>query len=358
MKKKEITIYDIAGELGLSAATISRALNNNPAINIKTRNRITETALALGYRPNNFASNLRSGKTNTIGVLIHELESNFITSVLAGIEKITTEAGYDIIIGHSSEQRIKEISNAQNLFAKRVDGMIASLAFDTENLDHFEPFFKKGIPVIFFDRVFENTEHAQVIINNFKAGYDVTDHLIREGCKRIMHITASLKRNVYAERFRGYQQALKDNKLSFDKSLLITNELTEEAAIQAADQIIAMKRRPDGVFISNDFHAAVLMRSLQDRGIKVPDEIAIAGFNNDVIGKIVSPKLTTINYPGIEMGKIAARNLVNHLKGISNLSLTNKIVIKSDLIIRESSLRKNTAKSGNGKSKKFKQAAP
>lgn len=344
MKKSEITIYDIARKLDLSAATVSRALNNNPAINIRTRKRVSEAAIEFGYRPNKFASNLRRGNTQTIGVLIHELESNFITSVLAGIEKITTEAGYDIIIGHSSEQSTKEIANAQNLFAKRVDGLIASLAFDTENLDHFTPFFKKGIPVIFFDRVFEHTDHAQVVINNYKAGYEVTRHLISQGCTRIMHITASLKRNVYAERFRGYQQALADAGLSFDKNLLITNELTEEAALQAADSILAMKERPDGLFISNDFHAAVLMRALQDSGIQVPRDIAIAGFNNDAIGKIVSPKLTTIDYPGIEMGKIAARSLVNHLQGISNLSMTNKIVIKSELIIRESSLRNGLMK--------------
>ncbi len=342
MTKPDITIYDIAKRLDLSAATVSRALNNNPAINAKTRKRVNDMAVEMGYRSNNFASNLRKGNTHTIGVLVHELKSNFITSVLAGIEKVTTEAGYDIIIAHSSERREKEIANAHNLFHKRVDGLIASLAFDTENLDHFDPFFKKGIPIIFFDRVFENTEFAQVIINNYKAAYDITAHLAKQGCKRIMHITASLERNVYSERFRGYQQALKDNKLNYDKELLITNRLNEEAAIEVVEQILAMKKRPDAIFITNDFFAAVLMRTLQDNGIQIPKDIAIAGFNNDAIGKIVSPKLTTIDYPGIEMGEITARNLINHLQGISNLALTNKIIIKSELIVRESSVKKKT----------------
>lgn len=343
MTQPDVTIYDIAKKLNLSAATVSRALNNNPAINTKTRKRVNDMAAEMGYRSNNFASNLRKGNTNTIGVLVHELKSNFMTSVLAGIEKITTEAGYDIIIGHSSERREKEIANAHNLFHKRVDGLIASLAFDTENLDHFDPFFKKGIPVIFFDRVFEHTDFAQVIINNYKAAYEITTHLAKQGCKRIMHVTASLERNVYSERFKGYQQALKDNKLSYDKDLLIINLLNEEAGIQAAMQILAMKKRPDAVFVSNDFCAAVLMRTLQDNGIQIPRDMAVAGFNNDAVGKIVSPKLTTIDYPGIEMGEIAARNLVNHLQGVSNLALTNKIIIKSELIIRESTLRKKTA---------------
>ncbi|MFD2919171.1 LacI family DNA-binding transcriptional regulator [Terrimonas rubra] len=340
MTQPDITIYDIAKKLSLSAATVSRALNNNPAINAKTRKRVNDMAMEMGYRSNNFASNLRKGNTHTIGVLVHELKSNFITSVLAGIEKVTTEAGYDIIIAHSSERKEKEIANAHNLFHKRVDGLIASLAFDTENLDHFDPFFKKGIPVIFFDRVFEHTDFAQVIINNYRAAYDITSHLAKQGCKRIMHVTASLERNVYSERFKGYQQALKDNKLNYDKDLLITNQLSEEAGIQAAMQILAMRKRPDAVFVSNDFCAAVLMRTLQDNGVHIPKDIAVAGFNNDAVGKIVSPKLTTIDYPGIEMGEITARNLVNHLQGVSNLALTNKIIIKSELIIRESTLKK------------------
>lgn len=342
MTKPDITIYDIAKQLNLSAATVSRALNNNPAINAKTRKRVNDMAVEMGYRSNNFASNLRKGSTNTIGVLVHELKSNFITSVLAGIEKVTTEAGYDILIAHSSEKKEKEIANAHNLFHKRVDGLIASLAFDTENLDHFDPFFKKGIPVIFFDRVFENTEFAQVVINNYKAAYDITTHLAKQGCKRIMHITASLERNVYSERFRGYQQALKDHKLIYDKELLITNRLNEDAGIEAAEHILAMKKRPDAIFVTNDFCAAVLMRTLQDNGVHIPKDMAIAGFNNDAIGKIVSPKLTTIDYPGIEMGEITARNLMTHLQGVSNLALTNKIIIKSELIIRESSVKKKT----------------
>ena len=156
--KKEVTIYDIALKLDLSSATVSRALKNHPAINKNTKKKIQEAAKELGYRHNTFASNLRKQKTNTIGVIVHELNSNFITSVLAGIEKITTEAGYDLIIAHSSESFEKESANALNLFHKRVDGLIASLAFDTQGLDHYKPFNDRSIPVIFFDRVEENSE--------------------------------------------------------------------------------------------------------------------------------------------------------------------------------------------------------
>src|SRR5687767_14326910 len=138
--EKEVTIYDIAKRLNISPATVSRGLQDHPAISEKTKKRMFDMVDELCYRSNHFARNLRQQQTNTIGVMMHELNSNFITSVLAGIEKVTTEAGYDLIIAHSSESSIKEAANARNLFNKRVDGLIASLSFDTTDLDHFKPF--------------------------------------------------------------------------------------------------------------------------------------------------------------------------------------------------------------------------
>jgi LacI family transcriptional regulator len=338
--KKEVTIYDIAQKLELSSATVSRGLQDHPAINKNTRKRIQETAKELGYRHNNFASNLRKQKTNTIGVLVHELNSNFITSVLAGIEKITTEAGYDLIIAHSSESSVKEAANAMNLFHKRVDGLIASLSFDTANLDHYAPFEEKGIPVIFFDRVEEKGESTKVIIDNYKCGYQATQHLIEQGCKRIVLVTASLKRNVYAQRYKGYTDALYDNNIPFNKKYVLIKDLSEQCGVEAAMEILKMNPLPDGAFITNDFSAAVCMQTLKEHGVRIPEDIAIIGFNNDAIGKIIEPQLSTIDYPGIDMGEIAARNLINHLKGLSNIKHTNTIVIRSNLIARGSSLRK------------------
>ena len=338
--KKDVTIYDIAQKLSLSSATVSRALQDHPAINKNTRKKIQETAKELGYRHNTFASSLRKQKTNTIGIIVHELNSNFITSVLAGIEKITNEAGYDLIIAHSSESFRKEAANASNLFHKRVDGLIASLSFDTKNLEHFRPFVDKGVPVVFFDRVETNNDNTVVIIDNYKCGYKATSHLIEQGCKRIVHITSSLARNVYSERYRGYRDALFDNKIALDESLLIINDLSENAGIASAQQILAMNPLPDGAFITNDFVAAVCMRTLKEHNIRVPEDIAIVGFNNDAIGNLMEPSLTTINYPGVEMGEIAARSVINHLKGVSSIQQINTIIVSSDLIIRKSSLKK------------------
>ena len=338
--KKDITIYDIAKVLGLSPATVSRGLKDHPAINSKTRKRIMDMAREMGYRSNSFASNLRMQKTHTIGIIVHELKSQFISSVLAGIEKVTTEAGYDLIIGHSSETYRKEASNAHNLFHKRVDGLIASLAFDTREMDHFDPYVQKNIPIVFFDRVEEFAYGTRVIIDNVKAGYEATAHLAAQGCRRIAHITANLARNVYAGRLKGYQQALADFGLPYEPSLLIVNDLSEAAAIRSTKQVLAMDQRPDGVFITNDFFAAVFLQTLKENGVRVPEDMGIVGFNNDAIARIIQPKLTTINYPGEEIGEQAARSLLDQLAGLSSARSTDTIIVRSELIIRESSLHR------------------
>ena len=340
MREKEITIYDIARKLNISTATVSRGIKDHPSVSKKTKKKIFDMVDELGYRSNHFARNLRQQQTNTIGFIVHELNSNFITAVLAGVEKITTDAGYDLIIAHSSESCVKEAANAKNLFHKRVDGLIASLAFDTTNLDHFQPFIDKGVPVLFFDRVEQDGSNTVVIIDNRKCGYQATQHLIDQGCKKIIHVTSSLQRNVYSQRFKGYEDALFDNKIPYDESMLIVKDLTEKSGIEAAKQIIKMKPLPDGLFVTNDFVAAVCMRTFKEHGIRIPEDIAVVGFNNDAIAKLIEPPLTTISYPGKDMGEIAARNLINHLKGVSNIHQTNTIIVRSDLIIRKSSLKK------------------
>jgi LacI family transcriptional regulator len=344
---KEVTIYDLAKKLNVSAATVSRGLKDHPGISKKTKKKIADMAVVMGYRSNHLARNLRQQQTQTIGVIVHELNSTFITSVLAGIEKITNEAGYDLIIAHSSESSQKEAANAKNLFNKRVDGLIASLSFDTENLDHFEPFRKKNVPVIFFDRVEQDGDDPVVIIDNARCGYVATHHLIQQGCKRIAHITSSLQRNVYSQRYKGYKDALYDNGLALDENLVIVNNLSEEGAVESTKKILKMKPLPDGIFVTNDFVAAVCIRTLKENGIRIPEDIAIVGFNNDAIGKLIEPALTTIDYPGNDIGEIAARNLINHLKGLSDVRQSKVVIVRSELIVRQSSLKSGKVKSEN-----------
>jgi LacI family transcriptional regulator len=228
------------------------------------------------------------------------------------------------------------------MFNKRVDGLLVSLAYDTVNIDHFNPFFAKGIPVVFFDRVHFHNDSTSVVIDNQKAAYDVTKHLLDNGCRRIMHLGGNMLRNVYSDRLKGYKQALKEYKIPFDEKLLIVSELTEKAGTDAAGHILKMKEKPDAVFSANDTAAVHCMICLKQNGIKIPSDIAFAGFNNDPISKVIEPNLTTVDYSGYNVGEAAANALTNHLNGLSSIKTTNIIVLRSDLIIRESSLKNKT----------------
>lgn len=337
---KEVTIYDLAKALNISPSTVSRGLKDHPHIRKETIKRIKAAAHEMGYQQNKFASNLRQKHTNTIGVVVPKLNSYFMATVIAGIEKVTAQNGYGLIISQSQESWKKEISCISTLFNSRVDGLLVSLAFDTKNMDHFNILFNKDIPVIFFDRVADCHGCMSIVIDNYKAGYEATSHLIEQGCRKIVHIGGNLLRNVYSERFTGYKQALADNNIKFDQNLIFIGDMSEQAGIDTAQKLLKMRPRPDGIFTSNDTSAVATIVELEKAGVIIPEEIAVVGFNNEPISQVVQPNLTTIDYPAREIGEIAATSLMNKLKN-SQSSNFSTIVLKHNLIIRKSSLKSN-----------------
>ena len=339
IREKEVTIYDLARKLNISIATVSRALKDDPVVSKKTKKKIADLAEEMGYRSNHFARNLRNQRTNTIGVIVPRLNSYFMSTVIAGIESVANKEGYNLIISQSSESFEKEMASAKTMFNNRVDGLLVSLAYDTEDLTHFDSFFKRKIPLIFFDRVVEHENCTNILIDNRKAAYEATAHLIKQGCKKIVHITATPKRNVYVDRLQGYKQSLSDNNISFQDDYVIISNLSQEAGVVAADQILKMDPLPDAVFVANDNCAVGCMLAIKQAGIKIPQDMAFVGFNNDPVSKVIEPNLTTINYPGYEMGEVAARNLINHLSGKATIRSTNTIILRSELIIRDSSVK-------------------
>ncbi|AWV99922.1 LacI family DNA-binding transcriptional regulator [Arcticibacterium luteifluviistationis] len=336
---KEVTIYDIAEQLNISASTVSRALNDHPAINEKTKKKINQTASELGYRSNLFAKNLRAKSTMTLGVMVPKLDSYFLATVLAGMEKEANQSGYNLLIAQSLDSPKKEIANAKTMFNSRVDGLLVSTLLSIEEIGHFEPFLRKGIPILFFDRVLDVKKIPKIVIDNFQAGYDATAHLIEQGCKKIFHFTGDLGWNVYRDRYHGYLKALADANVSYNEDMLFVTNLSLEASSEVSQQIAELDDKPDGFFVTNDTCAASLMVSLKKEGIRVPGDIAIIGFNDDPITRIVEPRLSTVHYPGEEMGELAARSLISHLKGDSNVQLTNTIVLSHELIPRGSTTR-------------------
>lgn len=338
-ESKEVTIYDIARRLKISAATVSRGLQNHPDASPKTRKKVLDMARQMGYRKNIYARNLATRKTNTLGIIVPDLTNPFMFCVVDGIEKVTKNEGYNLLISHSSGHSTREADGARSLFNSRVDGLLASLAPDTQDLSHFDIFFKKNIPVIFFDRIMEHAHCTSILIDNHQAAYEATTHLIDQGCQRIVHITAHSGQNIYADRLAGYQKALSDHNIPFNKKYLLTGDMTMAAGADAALDILKMRNRPDGVFVADDSCAIGCMIALKQKGIRIPADLAFVGFNNDPTAMIVEPNLTTIHYSGREVGETAALYLINHLKGIFSLDETTTILLRHELIIRESSLK-------------------
>jgi LacI family transcriptional regulator len=338
MNVKEVTIYDIAKVLNVSPATVSRGLKNHPAIHRDTKKRIAEAAHRMGYQQNTFASNLRRKSSNTIGVIIPRLNSYFMSTVISGMEKVANAHGYNLLISQSQESYKREIDCVSTMYNSRVDGLLISVAFDTQKTEHFETLLRRQIPLIFFDRIIEHPECTSIVIDNKKAGYEGTKHLIEQGCRRIVHVEGNINQGVFADRLQGYRYALQDARIEFDAGLVINCNLSDAGGTAAAQQILAMTNRPDGIFTANDTAGVACIRQIKMAGLRVPKDIAVVGFNNDPISTVIEPNLTTINYPGSEMGEIAATTLINRLKkgSVSNL---NTVVLRHSLIVRESSLK-------------------
>ena len=334
--EKKTTIYDLAEELNVSPSTVSRSLNNHRSISTKTRNRVISKANELGYKINKFAVNLSKQKSNTIGIIVPRLNSYFMSTVLAGMEKVANEAGYNLIISQSLESMEKEKLNAKTLYDSGVDGLLVSLAYDTTEYDHFTPFSQREMPLIFFDRVHNMPNSSNIVIDNTLAGFEATEHLILQGCKKILHISGNLKRRVYSDRFQGFKNALFANGLGFDQSYLLETNLDSKKVKDVLAHIKNMKGTVDSIFVASDTFAAHCIKELQKENYRIPEEIKIIGFNNDPISELVTPSLSTIEYPGYKMGVLAGQSMVSHLNGNINLQSANSISLRHRLIVRES----------------------
>lgn len=335
---KQVTIYDIAAKLKISPSTVSRALNDAKYVNKNTKKLIKEEAERLGYKPNSFAVGLRNNQSNTIGVLISRINRPFNSVLISGIEKTARKAGYNVIICQSNDSYENEVTGAEALLSSRVVGLIASLSMETEKFDHFQSFFDAKTPVVFVDRV-PNLDSYKVVVDDFRAGYNATQHLIKKGCKRIALLVGSLHINIYSERKKGYIKALKENNLPIDESLIyILKTLSTEESEKATKKLLNLRNPPDGIFSTNDTAAAAAIITSKKMGFKIPEQLKVIGFNNDYISTIVEPTLTTISHPAEKMGIIAAEKILQHLNKNNEMDteVSEITILKTSLIERDS----------------------
>ncbi len=338
-KQSEPTIHDIARELKISASTVSRALNDNPRISLKTKEKIKAVADSLGYRPNTLASNLRNKKSNTIGIVVPLINRHFFSSVISGAEDIAFKAGYNVVISQSNDQAAKEIKIVQSMFSNRVDGLIISIAMQTNTFEHLKIFKKKNIPLVFFDRVIPEIITDKIVVDDFAGGFRVTQHLIDQGYKRIAHLAGTQNLMTYFDRKNGYIEALSKNGISYDESLVIVTSLTSEEGVTAVQQLMELPNPPDAIFCGNDTTALSVMIYLRDKGVRIPQDFGIVGFSNEPFSKVVSPSISTIAQPGFKMGQKAAELIIKEIETKERNPQT--IVLPTELIVRESSSKKS-----------------
>ena len=310
MANKKTTLKDIAIALNISTAAVSKALNDDSRISIKTKEAVKKVAKELNYQPNHLASALRKGKSNLVGVIVPRTNSNFFSSVIQNIEEVLNKKGYNIIITQSNESYKKECSNIDTLLFTQVDGIIASMANETTNLAYFEKVKSKGIPLILFDRGENDLNVDYIGINDYDSSHMIVEHLINQGCKRIAHIGGYRHTRIFNNRIRGYVDAIKKHQLPADEQLLLESNLTIEDGREKMLELLQLKNRPDAVYVASDFAALGALQILQEKNIQVPNEIALVGFGNEPFTAMVTPALSTINQHSGEIGKMAANTFL------------------------------------------------
>lgn len=349
MKNNEkATIHDIAKKLNITASTVSRALNNNPRISEATKKAVLKVARQLNYQPNNIAAALRNGRSNIIGVIVPTADRSFFASVVRGIEEIANKSNYNVMICQSYDSYQKEVKTVEALLNARVDGIIASLSKETENFDHFIKVKEKGIPLILFDRANDKLEVSQVVIDDHRGAYEAVEHLIHQGCKRIAHFTSTKKISIYKERLRGYLDALKDYDIPYDQDLVMECDMQLKGGRESMEKLLNLPNPPDAVFSSSALGIMGAMQVLKEKNIKIPEEVALVGFSNETFTSFTDPPLSTVDQLSIWMGNATAEIFLEHMAGGKDKKfIAQKTVLKPELIIRESSLKRgNISKDG------------
>lgn len=334
--KKRITIYDIARELNTSASTVSRALQDHPGISQDTKDEVLKLAEKLGYQPNMNARSLKTGKGNTIGVVVPLINRNFFSSAIDGIEEVASKAGYEVIISQSRDQESREKHILEVLSNGKVDGLIISVASESSDFSHLVDFSKKGTPIVLFDRMVNIPNCSKVCIDDFQGAYDAVTSLLKQGCRKIFHFAGPQNVLIWENRYKGYLAALDAYGITPEVGWIFLNSILQDKGTEAVQKMLQCNNLPDAIFSSSDFSALGAMVELKKNGIAIPDQVAIVGFANEPFDDFIEPPLSSVNQFSKEMGRTAAKLLFEKING----SGAKQVILQPELILRSSSIRK------------------
>jgi DNA-binding LacI/PurR family transcriptional regulator len=334
---KPATIKDIARKLNVSISTVSRALRNASDVNSDTKKAIVALSEELNYQPNRLAISLREKQTHTIGVIVPNLDY-VLSMMVRGIDEVALEAGYTVMVCQSNESFGREIVNTRRLLESLVDGFIISVSSETKSFEHFKKIQERNLPIVVFDRVTPDLIAPSVRIDNEDGGFQATEHLIEQGYKRIAILAGPKNLGISNKRMDGYLNALKKYKIKKEEALIIHCDFNQDYAYFATKELLAMKKRPDAIFTISDRMAIGAMLAIKEKGLRMPEDIGLVGFNNEPVTNLVTPKISSIEMSAFEVGKAAAKLFIETMHHNEDMTHTEQ-VIKPKLVIRESSQR-------------------
>lgn len=336
--KAENSIVDIARELGISPATVSRALNNNRRISEATRERVKEKAREMGYRHNSMASSLRNRRSNIIGLIVPRISMYFHAYFITSLQRQLQAAGYNLMICQSNDSVQLEKELANSLYSARVDALVVSLTLYTEDIQHFEGFLKQDIPVVFYDRVpGEGTPSFIVRGDDYRGGLLAGNHLVAAGSSDIAYISGPLSCSIYRERTRGFRDALAKQNIILREDRIYHHELTAENARNSLSKLFESAEVPDGLFAANDTTAIAAVEFARERAIRIPEDLKIIGYSNDPRTSIITPSITTIEQYPHEVADKVAQTLIEALQRPASgtrATIGDQVVCPVDLVRR------------------------
>lgn len=338
--QKRTTIYDIAKKLNIAASSVSRALSNSSKVNSATKALILKTAAEMNYQQNVMASNLRKGSNRTIGVVVPRINQGYFSNIIAGMEDITYNKGYNLIICQSNELHAREVDCVNTLINQHVNCIVISIAAEKGGHEHLQQVIDHRIRLIQFDRVVDELETFKVINDNERASSEAVSHLIEQGYQRIALLEGPQNLDIFRQRKEGYLNALRKHGLPVVEELMCENAWTKELSAEATRKLLSMKNPPDAIFAStSDFSALGVLEVATQLGISVPDQLGICGYSNEPFTEITSPSITTIDQYSFSMGKTIA-NLYFQEMETADLDVEPKVMsIKPKLISRRSTRR-------------------
>ena len=336
-ENKVLTMKDIAKEFGISIATVSRALSNSNSISQEKREMIQRYAQEHNFTPNIIAKDLRNTKIKPkkiIAIILPEVVHYYFATVLDGVEEEARRRGYKVFVGQSHECYEEEVELCRSFDEIRVSGIIVSLAKDTKNYDHFLELQKKGIPLVFYDRICHGINASRVVVDDYNGAFNAVEYLVKTGCNRIAFYGSSMHMEISKNRFNGYKDALLKYDLKYDSNLTRICDNREDAE-KITPELLALEERPDAFFAINDDTAIGILRAVKKKGLKVPKDISIFGFSDGFRSRASDPQLTSVNQRGQEVGREAADILIKEIEGILPAEKVNKRIVMTKLVIRE-----------------------